>query len=58
MVGDEVQIMDPSDKPEKYEIEGRKGKVRKEEPYIYTTPELVDEACYADRVRYPMFKKK
>ena len=58
MAGDEVQIMDPSDKPEKYEIEGRKGKVRKEEPYIYATPELVDEACYIDRIHFHMFKKK
>ena len=58
MVGDEVQIMDPSDKPEKYEIEGRKGKVRKEAPYIYTAPELVDEACYNDRIHFHMFKKK
>lgn len=58
MVGDEVQIMDPSDKPEKYEVEGRKGKVRKEVPYIYAAPELVDEACYADRIHFHMFKKK
>lgn len=58
MVGDEVQIMDPSDKPEKYEIEGRKGLVRKEVPYIYATPELVDEACYTDKIHFHMFKKK
>lgn len=58
MVGDEVQIMDPSDKPQKYEIEGRKGKVRKEEPFIYAAPELVDEACYCDRIHFHMFKKK
>ena len=58
MVGDEVQIMDPSDKPEKYEIEGRKGLVRKEEPFIYAAPEVVDDACYADRIHFHMFKKK
>ena len=58
MMGDEVQIMDPSDKPEKYEVEGRKGKVRKEVPYIYVAPELVDDACYNDRIHFHMFKKK
>ena len=58
MVGEEVQIMDPSDKPEKYEIESRKGKVRKEAPFIYAVPELVDEACYEDRIHFHMFKKK
>ena len=57
MVGEEVQIMDPSDKPEKFEIEGRKEKVRKEEPFVYAIPELVDEACYADRIHFHMFKK-
>jgi hypothetical protein len=50
--------MDPSDKPEKYEQEGRKGLVRKEEPYIYAAPKLVDDACYADRIHFHMFKKK
>jgi len=58
MVGEEVQILDPSDKPEKYEIKDRKGLVRKEDPYIYATPELVDTACYADRIHFHMFKKK
>lgn len=58
MVGDVVQILDPSDKPEKYEIDGRKGKVRKEEPFLYVDPQLVDEACYDDRIHFHMFKKK
>ena len=58
MVDDKVQILDPSDKPEKYEIEGRKGKVRKEEPFLYVDPKLVDEACYDDRIHFHMFKKK
>ena len=58
MVEDEVQILDPSDKMDKYEIEGRKGLVRKEAPFVYTVPELVDEACYDDRIHFHMFKKK
>lgn len=58
MAGDEVQIMDPSDKPEKYDAEGRKGLVRKEVPYIYTTPDLVNDSCYDDRIHFHMFKKK
>lgn len=58
MVGDEVQIMDPSDKEGKYEAEGRKGLVRKEVPFVYTTPELVAAACYDDRIHFHMFKKK
>lgn len=58
MVGDEVQIMDPSDKDGKYEVEGRKGKVRVDTPFIYTSPELVQEACYDDRIHFHMFKKK
>lgn len=58
MVGDEVQILDPSDKLEKFEVEGRKGLVRKEEPFVYTTVDLVDGCCYDDRIHFHMFKKK
>lgn len=58
MVGDEVQIMDPSDKPEKYEIQGRKGLIHKEVPFVYATPDQVNDCCYNDKIHFHMFKKR
>ena len=43
VVGEEVQILDPSYKPGKFSEEGRPGRVREDYPFLYCKPEELEE---------------
>ena len=53
----EVRILDPSYSEGKYDVEGRKGRVRVEEPFIYCSPEELDREADKNVPVFYLFKK-
>ena len=55
--GKEVGVLDPSYKEGKYDVEGRKGRVRVEYPLIFCSPEELDREADKNVPVFYLFKK-
>lgn len=56
--GDEVCILDPSYRKDKYEEEGRKGKVHVTEPFSYCSLEMLKEDCANRAPSFYLFARR
>ncbi len=54
----DICILDPSLTPEKFEEEGRQGKVTVQTPFVYCKPELLVEEAVTRRTPYHLFRRK
>lgn len=56
--GDEVCILDPAYKEGKFEEEGRQGKVKVKEPFVYCSLDVLQEDCSNRSPAYYLFRRK
>ncbi len=56
--GDEVCVLDPSYFSGKYDEEGRRGKVRVAEPFVYCTLQVLKKDCENRSPAFYLFKRK